>query len=218
MRETRQGARAAPARRATPGSACRARAAGLGAAAEKAETTRPAVGTLAPVDVRFSKRPGGGSVALIDRADGVRLRLSSYDRKYVVPHDLAHFVAERAFRIRGGLWGSIAAGALLGSMEIVSGRLRHDRQARSEKVLRTGAKEFGMAEVLTGVVHLGVDQDDRTIARALRDAWGAFRTGPCPVPADRAVAAVAELRTLGARFAALDPAATLPLTWADARR
>lgn len=169
------------------------------------------------MDVRFSKRPGGGSVALIDRPDGVRLRLSSYDRKYVVPHDLAHFVAERAFRIHGGLWGSIAAGALLDSMELVSGRLRHDRKARSETVLRANAKEFGMAEVLAGVVHLGVDQDDRTIGRALRDAWGAFRAEPCPVPAERAVAAVAELRTLGARFAALGPAATLPLTWTDRR-
>jgi hypothetical protein len=170
------------------------------------------------VEIRFSKRPGGGSLALIERPDGVTLRLSSYDRKHVVPHDLAHFVAERAFDIHGGLWGSIAAGAMLASMEVVSGRLRHDRTARSEKVLRSNASEFGMAEVLSGVVHLGVDQDDRAVARALRDAWGAFRTGPCPVPAERAVAAVGELRALGARFAALDPPATLPVTWPVRRR
>lgn len=170
------------------------------------------------MEVRFSKRPGGGSVALIERPDGVTLRLNSYDRKHAVPHDLAHFVAERAFRIHGGLWGSIAAGAMLGSMEVVSGRLRHDRKARSEKMLRTNAEEFGMAEVLSGVVHLGVDQDDRTIGRALRDAWGAFRSEPCPVPPERAVAAVAELRSLGDRFAALDAGGTLPLTWPAQRR
>jgi hypothetical protein len=173
---------------------------------------------LPGVEVQFSKRPGGGSVALIERPDGVRLRLNSYDRKYAIPHDLAHFVAERAFRIHGGLWGSIAAGAMLDSLEVVSGRLRHDRRARSEKVLRTNAKEFAMAEVLSGVVHLGVDQDDRTIGRALRDAWGAFRSEPCPVPPERAVAAVAELRALGVRFAALAADGTLPLTWPAQRR
>jgi hypothetical protein len=183
-----------------------------------AATRPPTLGILAGMDVRFSRRPGGGSLALIERADGVTLRLSSYDRKYVVPHDLAHFVAERAFRIQGGLWGSIAAGALLDSMEVVSGRLRHDRKVRSEKVLRANAEEFGMAEVLSGVVHLGVDRDDRTIGRALHAAWGTFRTEPCPVPAERAMAAVAELRTLGARFAALAPEATLPLTWPGRRR
>lgn len=59
-------------------------------------------------------------------------------------------------------------------------------------------------------MHLGVDQDDRTIGRALRDAWGVNRCEPCPVPPERAVAAVAELRSLGARLAA---DGTLPLTW-----
>ncbi len=170
------------------------------------------------MDVQFSKRPDGGSSALIDRPDGVQLRLSSYDRKYAEPHDLAHFVAERAFRIHGGLWGSIAAGAMLDSLEVVSGRLRHDRKARSEKVLRANAKEFGMAEVLAGVVHLGVDQDDRTIGRVLHDTWGAFRSEPCPIPAERAVAAVAELRALGTRFATMAPDGTLPLTWPVRRR
>lgn len=75
-----------------------------------------------------------------------------------------------------------------------------------------------MAEVLSGVVHLGLDQDDRAIGRALRDAWGAFRSEPCPVPAERAVAAVAELRALGTRFAALPPDGTLPLTWPGRHR
>lgn len=169
------------------------------------------------MDVRFGKRPGGGSVALIDRPDGVQLRLRSYDRKHAVPHDLAHFVAERAFRLHGGLWGSIAAGAMLDSLDVVSGRLRHDRRARSEQVLRANAAEFGMAEVLAGVVHLGVDQDDRTVARELAAAWGVFHAGPCPVPASRAVDAVAELRALGRQFVALHPDATLPLTWPDRR-
>lgn len=67
-------------------------------------------------------------------------------------------------------------------------------------------------------MHLGVDQHDRTIGRALRDAWGANRCEPCPVAPERAVAAVAELRSLGARFAALDADGTLPLTWPAQRR
>lgn len=46
---------------------------------------------------------------------------------------------------------------------------------------------------------------------------GVFRAGPCPVPASRAVDAVAELRVLGRQFVALHADATLPLTWPDRR-
>ena len=81
------------------------------------------------VHVEFARRKGGGSLATIDRPDGVRLLLTSYDRANTVPHDLAHFVAERDLGLRRGLWGSIASGALFDSLQLISGKRRHNDAA-----------------------------------------------------------------------------------------
>jgi hypothetical protein len=89
--------------------------------------------------VEFWRREDGGSLALIDRDDGVRLALRSYDRTGEVPHDAVHLIGERALAMADGLWGSIAAGALFDSIEVVSGRRRHDRNARSDEIRRRNA-------------------------------------------------------------------------------
>ena len=110
------------------------------------------------MDVAFSKRPDGGSLALIDREDGVRLRLRSYDRTGEVPHDAVHLIGERALGLTGGLWGSLQAGALFDSVEVVSGRLRHDRRQRSDAVRRENAAELRLAETVVGVLQQSLDR------------------------------------------------------------
>ncbi len=163
--------------------------------------------------VEFGKAERGGSYAVIDRPDGVRLRMSSYDRTSDVPHDLAHLVTERTLGLERGVWGSIAAGAVFGSMEVVSGRLRHDRHEPSRAVLKENRAELGMAELLSGVVHQGVGPDDRHVEREIRRAWQAFRVEPCPFPTASILGAVAELRELGAHWVDLAADATLVATW-----
>jgi hypothetical protein len=172
------------------------------------------------VRVEFAPRPGGGSLATIDRPDGVRLLLTSYDRTADVPHDLAHFVAERDLGLRRGLWGSIAAGALFDSVQVLAGRRRHDDAARSRAVRLDNAAELSLAEVLVGAVQRGLGLPDAAAVREIERAWSSVRPGACPFPPERGVAAVTALRELGDRFASLGSGATLPLDWpaADGRR
>jgi len=165
--------------------------------------------------VEFAQRAGGGSLATIDRADGVRVLLTSYDRTNVVPHDLAHFVAERELGLRRGLWGSIAAGALFDSVQVVSGKRRHDDAARSRTIRRDNAAELTLAEVLVGAVHRSLELPAAAAGREVGRAWSSVRDAPCPFPPDRCAAAVAALRELGRRFGALGPGATLPLDWPE---
>ena len=180
--------------------------------------------------MEFAKRPGGGSVATITRPDGVRLRLTSYDRKYVVPHDLAHFATEQQLRMADGLWGSIAAGAVFDSVEVLSGTRAG---VRSDAVRQRNAAGLALAEVLVGVVHGAVNRAvngalnravnggvdgtvpaaDRAVVAQLASAWGSVRQGPCPYPEAHRLAAVRELRSLGERFAALGPDEVLALRW-----
>jgi hypothetical protein len=165
------------------------------------------------VHVAFSKRPDGGSLALIDRDDGVQLRLRSYERTGDVPHDAVHLVGERALGITGGLWGSIAAGALFASIEVVGGRQRHDRRQRSHAVRRANAAWLRLAETVVGVLQQSVDRDGAATAAALDAAWGITETGPSPFTVARATTAVAELRALRDRWRRLGPEETIPYTW-----
>jgi hypothetical protein len=168
------------------------------------------------VHVAFSQRPGGGSLATIDRPDGVRLLLTSYDRTNAIPHDLAHFVAERDLGLQRGLWGSIAVGAVFDSVQVVSGKRRHDDAARSQKVRRDNADELALVEVLVGAVHRGLGLTDAAAAREVDRAWSSVRQTACPFPVEHRTAAVTALRELGRRFTELGPGATLDLDWPTA--
>jgi hypothetical protein len=168
--------------------------------------------------VTFTRREGGGSTAEFVRPDGVTVRMRSYDRKHRIPHDLAHLVAERAFRVERGVWGSLAGGVLFGSAEVVAGRRRHDDKARSAALLKANKDEIDIAELLAYVVQQAVDQDRPTAARALAAAWGSRRTGPPPWPADVLPRAVDELRTLADQWTRLPANGTLTTHWPLPRR
>ncbi len=152
--------------------------------------------------------------SVLHRDDGVVLLLHGYDRKWRVPHDLAHFAVERALRLDDGVFGSIAAGAMFGNMDVLSGRLRHDAKRRSEQVLRANQKSLGLAEVLAGAVHDAVEHRDRRelVARA-HGAWGVFSTEPFPYPPEALTTAADALEELADQWTGR----TLTVEWVSRR-
>ena len=78
--------------------------------------------------INFHKGPRGRYHSVLHRADGVSVRLEggSYNRIRGsvgrVPHDIAHLIVEDAFGLRGGLWGTLAAGGLVQNARLASGR------------------------------------------------------------------------------------------------
>ncbi|OAA27472.1 hypothetical protein UG55_1008123 [Frankia sp. EI5c] len=155
----------------------------------------------------------GGSVATIERPDGVSLRMRSYDRTFSVPHDLAHFVAESEFRLSRGVWGSIAAGAMFGSMTVVAGRLRHDSRQRSHDLMRTNQREIRLAEIVAGAVHGAVEHGRPPSAADLASAWQLFRADAPSFPADLPGRAAARLDVLRAAWQVLAPDESIDLVW-----
>ena len=168
--------------------------------------------------VEFSKRPDGGSLALIDRDDGVRLRLRSYERTGDVPHDAVHLIGERALGLTDGLWGSIGAGAMFESLEVVSGKMRHDRRQRSDAVRKANGKSLMLAETMVGVLQQSVDRSGPATHAALGKAWGITETGPSPFIAEQAARAVTELRELRQTWRSLGPDDTIPYAWPAPRK
>jgi hypothetical protein len=168
------------------------------------------------MEVVFTKTtPDGAYFATFTRADKVTCHLLGYDRKWSVPHDLAHLIAERAFGLRHGFWGSAAAGGRFKSMTVISGRQRHDAAARSAALLKANASELTLAECVAAVVHHAVEDplpQREAYSRLIRD-WGTLRLGECPYQRDTLAAAVTELTTTRAQWQELDVGGTLAATW-----
>jgi hypothetical protein len=109
--------------------------------------------------VVFTRAAGGSTLVTLHRRDGVVVELPGYDRKYRVPHDLAHLVTERELELADGVFGSVAGGGMFSNMRVVSGKPRHDAGARSKRLLDANKRGLSMAEVLAGAMHDAAEHD-----------------------------------------------------------
>lgn len=153
------------------------------------------------------------------RPDGVVVSLPGAGGRWPIPHDLAHFATERALGMAGGIFRSMASGAMFPGMSVVSGRLRHDPKRRSKDVLRVNekARTIAVAEVMASLVHECVQHGAHRadLLDRARAAWGIVREDPFPYTAEQLRAAVEDLRTLSERWARTRVGQALEVDWPD---
>ena len=94
----------------------------------------------------------GRSTTLVRRDDGVMLELPSYAPVHRLPHDLAHFVVERTLGLSWGFWGSIAAGAVFGGVEVLPRKRTARVKERSRQVMKGASSRVTEAEAVVGSV------------------------------------------------------------------
>lgn len=163
--------------------------------------------------ITFVRLPGRSTIATFRRRDGVVLELGGYDRKYRVPHDLAHAVTERNLGMDRGVFGSIAGGAVFDSMRVIEGKQRHDAAERSRRILAANKTTLGIAEVLSGVVHDAVENNDPgSVTGRCLSGWGTFSTDPFPWTEEELAEACATLAELTAEMGI---SGKVTLTWPD---
>ncbi|MHB1328203.1 MAG: hypothetical protein ACYC2K_08380 [Gemmatimonadales bacterium] len=88
---------------------------------------------------------------VITRSDGVVYHVKGVGHMGTIPHDLAHFAVEQALGIRGGFWGSVADGAVFGSLTHVSGRRQPHAALRSNAILKDNRDILTATEILVGL-------------------------------------------------------------------
>ncbi|MFI1988785.1 hypothetical protein [Actinoplanes sp. NPDC020271] len=163
--------------------------------------------------VVFVRGPTGSTVATVHRADGVSLLLPGYDRKFRVPHDLAHYATERALEMSGGVFGAIAAGGVFDNMRVIAGKPRHDAAARSKRVLDAHRHTLTLAELLAGAVHRAVEDEAVDLLPVLlRNAWNSRGTDPFPWTDDHVREAGRTLTDLAVEWEARS---TVKVTWPE---
>jgi hypothetical protein len=169
------------------------------------------------VHVVFHRLEGHRYCSHVHRDDGVVVRVPGWDRKWRIPHDVAHLVTERELRLPDGIYGSIASGALFTGMEVVSGRPRHDARAVSERVLRANGASgaLGLAELLGGSIHLAAEGGDHAGALAtVRYAWELHGgAGPCPYDTGDVARVAAAMQEVGEEWVRVRPGQHLELAW-----
>lgn len=166
--------------------------------------------------IEFVRAPRGRSYATIHRRDGVVVNLTGFSVKHRIPHDLAHAASERELDLADGIFGSIAAGALFTSCQVLSGRQRPDASARSERILRANARTIGFSEVLGGAIHDAVENGQpAAVGRRVRADWGVITSDPCPYTDGQFAAAVSTLERLGRDWELTEIGRCLHFVWPD---
>src|SRR5690606_11886482 len=161
--------------------------------------------------------------AEITRSDGVTYNVKGVGHMAAIPHDLAHFAVERGLGIRGGFWGSVADGAVFGSLTHVSGRRRPQAAERSKRVLRENRHELTETEILVGLFNQAMEEGLGPESPILRERLRRYIwTPPGRQPrrfSDEEVAAVcAGWREMLERWRSLPIGGTLELVWPESAR
>lgn len=158
----------------------------------------------------------------ITRSDGVTWLVKGVGHMGNLPHDLAHFVVERALGIRQGFWGSLAEGAVFGSLTHVEGRRKPHAAQRSRDVLRRNDKTMKESEILVGLFDQAMGEGLGASSPELRHRLDRYTWTPPGHPprriSDQQIAAVCEgWARLRADWEALGVGETLELHWPEGR-
>jgi hypothetical protein len=168
------------------------------------------------VEVTFAKTAAGFCETHVVRSDGVRLAVPPVGPSRLMPHDLVHFVVESELGLAHGFWGCIAAGAVLGSMRVVSGRRRPHAEEHSRAVLRSAGQRLTEAENLVRLVGDAVIGDRAApveVARRIDRSWRPRGPSRPRCSFETAQRMGAALRARRAQWAALAPGDALRLRW-----
>lgn len=172
--------------------------------------------------ITFTKTGERTYEVVVRRDDGVTLRVRTPDKPLKIPHDMVHYVVERELSMRRGFWGSIAAGAVFGTVQIVSGRQPPHAAEQSAALIKASYREQAAAELYVAVMQRVTieckEQDWRYVNSCLDEVWRPFRWPRPTVTAEDAVRVCRALREAEGRWLALPVGQSVEVTWAAARR
>jgi hypothetical protein len=111
-----------------------------------------------PMKLTVTRLDQGRYETLVTRGDGVSYRLKGVAHAFAIPHDLAHFVVEKALRLDRGFWANVADGAVFKSMSYIAGRRKPKAAERSESLLKSNAAPLNEAEALVRIFNDTIEQ------------------------------------------------------------
>ena len=156
---------------------------------------------------------------VIQRRDGVRYHVKGVGHMFAIPHDMAHLAVEQPLGLHRGFWGSVAEGAVFGSMTYLGGRRKPGAAERSRQVLKANHGHIGEAEYLVRIFNDALQEGhgpDSAVLRArLREQWTAPGHTPRRFTDEEIARVCAEWKRMLELWRALPIGGRLELDWAE---
>ena len=103
------------------------------------------------MQVVFTKHEDRNYSIVVTRSDRIKIQFPGAGKKFLVPHDLSHFIVESKLNMRQGFWGCVANGALLPNMNIIEGRQKPNAKSKSKQIIKDARQQLRLAECLVRV-------------------------------------------------------------------
>jgi len=154
---------------------------------------------------------------MIKRDDGVSFHTNGVAHTFAIPHDLAHFLVEKALGLDQGFWASVADGAVFQSMSHAGGRRKPNAAKRSKAVLKANARALTEAEVLVRIfndtIEQGHDQTSPVLYRHLKERWAGPGGQPRQISQKNIAEVFARYGEMLSKWRNLPVGGTLDLFW-----
>lgn len=174
------------------------------------------------MEITFTKTGERTYEIVARRDDGVTLRVRTPDKPLTIPHDMVHYVVERELKMERGFWGSIAAGMIFGTVQVVSGRQPPHAAERSAALIKASYREQAAAElyvaVLQRVTQEGRERDFRHVNSCLDEVWRPFRWPRPTVTAEDPLRVCGALREAESAWTSLPVGESVKVTWPSAQK
>jgi hypothetical protein len=168
------------------------------------------------MDICFIRSTNRQDQTIVTRQDGVRLSVPVFGPLEPIPHDLAHYVVEKELDLHDGLWASIAAGAVLEGMKVISGRRPPHAKERSHAIQVANHRGILLAELAVDTVLRAIKGEPLGDEPYIIDPPAlSLRTRKDHVALAQRVRP--EMEAMIARWQAIPMGETLIVSWPDTR-
>lgn len=117
--------------------------------------------------VVFTKQENRAYSVVVTRNDLVKLQFRGVGKKFLIPHDLSHFIVESKLDMPQGFWGCVANGALFAGMNIIEGRQKAHAKSKSKQVIKQAYQQLRLAECLVRLFDkISAGELDRVVLKA----------------------------------------------------
>lgn len=164
----------------------------------------------------FTRHDERRYATVVVRDDGVTLLVPSFDQPTWLPHDVAHYVVERALGLTHGFWGCVARGAVFSGMQVLQGRQAPHAAARSREIQRemAASQEGTEAEVLVDFfVRLTQQGYTPSGAAQLGNIWHPSKSTPRSLEAQEVEQICRDLQAMHQQWQALAVGTSITVTW-----
>jgi hypothetical protein len=159
----------------------------------------------------------GRYATTIVRDDGVRFVLRGPDCTFAMPHDMAHYVVERALGLDHGFWGRVAAGGVFPGMSFIDGRRKPRAAERAKALVKANPDRLSEAEVLVRIFCETIEEDHGEASSILTRRLKERRIPAGPATSRVGGAEIADIferyRELRSRWANLPVGGSIELDW-----